>query len=61
MDGGHLPFEEHRLLAHLMLYVRVLKEHKSKECFHTRVKAVNAYFNITIILIFESVISFVGS
>jgi hypothetical protein len=61
VEGGILPFEEHRLLAHLLLYVSVLKEHKSKECFHTRVKDMNAYFSITVILIFESVISFVGS
>ena len=61
VEGGVLPFQEHRLLAHLMLYVSVLKEHESKECFHTRVKRMNAYFNITLILIFVSVISFVGS
>lgn len=61
LDGGVLLFEEHRLLARLMLYLRVLKEHKSKECFHTRVKAMNVYFNITVILILECVVSFVCS
>jgi len=61
VEGRVLLFEEHRLLAHLLLYVSVLREHRSEECFHTRVKAMNAYFNITAILIFESVISFAGS
>jgi hypothetical protein len=61
VEGGVLPFEEHRLLARLVLYVNVLNKHQSKECFHTSLKAMNAYFNITVILIFESVISSVGS
>jgi hypothetical protein len=34
MEGGILPFKEHRLLARWMLYVSVLKEHKSKVFSH---------------------------
>lgn len=33
LDGGVLLFEEHRLLAHLMLYLRVLKNTKVKNFF----------------------------